>query len=380
FRWSLTRKRGPKKNFPVFWVKGRGIDAFGLMARVAQELRVSPRSVRLLGLKDARAEKAHLLALRTRHFLAPRERDFLTFLGWAPRLPNKRLLKGNRFGIVVRGVDADRRDGDAISRFLGEMHTRGIPNFFGYQRFGHPRRITHEVGEMIARSRFEDAVKHYLTYTDEREPESVRQWRMELGETWNYNRAYRESPTGATHERRMLERLVEKEDDFIAALRALPLSLRRLFLQACQSYLFNIVLSKRIESGRGIAHPNSGDLVYDHRRRKTGFYSAGSRHVTVMLPLVGYSGFPSKGEQRLLIEEVLSEHELNPRNFYVDAMPEGSCRGTLRTATQNVEELVLHSDFETRSITCMFTLAKGSYATVLLRELMKPKKPAEQGF
>ncbi|MFQ5872071.1 MAG: tRNA pseudouridine(13) synthase TruD, partial [Candidatus Geothermarchaeales archaeon] len=80
------------------------------------------------------------------------------------------------------------------------------------------------------------------------------------------------------------------------------------------------------------------------------------------------------------IKEVLRARGLNPRDFYVDAMPELSCRGSLRTAAQSVEELVLHSDFEAGALTCMFTLGKGSYATVLLRELMKPENPAGQGF
>ncbi len=379
FLSSLTTERGPKKNFPIFLAKSRGIDAFRLMTRAAQELRVSPNSVRVLGLKDAHAEKVQLLALRTHKFQTPRDRDFLTLLGWTPRLPNKRLLKGNRFRIVVRELHPDKEESDTISGFINQMSKRGIPNFFGHQRFGRPRRITHIVGEMIARSRFEDAVKQYLTHTNEREPESVRWWRRELAEAWDYKRAFRESPMGATHERRMLEVLVQRED-YVAALRALPISLRRLFLQACQSHLFNIVLSRRIEKELGITHPLRGDLVYDHRRRKTGFYSDGSREETVMLPLVGYSGYPSKGEQGVMIKEVLRARGLSPRNFYVDAMPELSCRGSLRTAAQSVEELVLHSDFEAGALTCMFTLGKGSYATVLLRELVKPENPAGQGF
>lgn len=42
-------------------------------------------------------------------------------------------LKGNRFRIVLRDVDGDR---ESAQRMVEAMHTHGVPNYFGEQRFG----------------------------------------------------------------------------------------------------------------------------------------------------------------------------------------------------------------------------------------------------
>ncbi len=43
-------------------------------------------------------------------------------------------LKGNRFHLVVKGLSGDRRD---LEQRLESIRTKGVPNYFGEQRFGH---------------------------------------------------------------------------------------------------------------------------------------------------------------------------------------------------------------------------------------------------
>ena len=53
---------------------------------------------------------------------------------WHSRKLPRGALAGNRFRLVLRGVDGDRT---AISMRLQQIAAQGVPNYFGEQRFGH---------------------------------------------------------------------------------------------------------------------------------------------------------------------------------------------------------------------------------------------------
>ena len=57
-------------------------------------------------------------------------------------------LQGNRFRIVLRDVTGDR---DAIEANLGAVASRGVPNYFGAQRFGHGGGNVEQGRAMLAR-------------------------------------------------------------------------------------------------------------------------------------------------------------------------------------------------------------------------------------
>jgi tRNA pseudouridine13 synthase len=66
---------------------------------------------------------------------------------------------------------------------------------------------------------------------------------------------------------------------------------------------------------------------------------------------------------------------VTPREFYIKEMQELSAQGGFRQAP------LWCKDFEFKgSLTVSFKLPKGSYATTLLRELMKPEDPIRVGF
>ena len=69
-------------------------------------------------------------------------------------------LRGNRFTVRVRGVCAGAAE--RIKSVLSELEV-GFPNYYGHQRFGEVRPITHEVGLHLLRGDFEAAVMTYLS-------------------------------------------------------------------------------------------------------------------------------------------------------------------------------------------------------------------------
>ena len=68
-------------------------------------------------------------------------------------------------------------------------------------------------------------------------------------------------PKQLRFERLMINHLVKKPTDFIGAFIRLPFKLQALFVQAYQSYLFNLFLSERLEKGLSLKK-----ATYDPRK------------------------------------------------------------------------------------------------------------------
>ncbi|WP_254543256.1 tRNA pseudouridine(13) synthase TruD [Halomarina pelagica] len=302
-------------------------------------------------------------------------------------------LRGNEFEIAVR--DAAHPDrAPAVSealRAFGDCAAGqvAVPNYFGQQRFGTRRPVTHEVGLALARGDWEGAVIAYAGNPSEREPESTREARRYVEETRDWAGALERLPGRLGYERAMVHRLVENggegEADFADALRTAPNNVQRLFVNAAQSYLFNRMLSARLDRGLPFHRPVVGDVVCfadDHglpdpdrgqrvteRRVDTIARHCARGRAFVTAPLVGTETELADGEQGEIEREVLDDEGIAPEDF--DLPGEFGSTGT-RRAILVATELDVADD----PLTFSFSLPSGSYATVLLREYLKAD-PAE---
>jgi len=101
------------------------------------------------------------------------------------------------------------------------------------------------------------------------------------------------------------------------------------------------------------------------------------------LPLIGTKQTTSSGEQGEIEREILEQEKIEPNNFKVAGFPEARSLGGLRPAFTPIKDFQVVSVYQERGKTqakIRFTLIKGSYATTLLRELMKPGNPVDSGF
>jgi tRNA pseudouridine13 synthase len=71
----------------------------------------------------------------------------------------------------------------------------------------------------------------------------------------------------------------------------------------------------------------------------------------------------------------MDEENIRPRDFYIKEMQEMSDSGGFRQAPLCCREFNYKG-----SLVLSFKLPKGSYATTLLREIMKPMDPIAVGF
>ena len=310
-------------------------------------------------------------------------------------------LAGNAFEVVVRDPDrpgAVEAVTDDLRGFAGiddpGAHdgggtTVGVPNYFGQQRFGSRRPVTHEVGLALLGEGFEAAVLAYVGNPSEREPDRTREARAYVEETRDWGGALERFPGHLGYERAMCHRLAEvggepDPEDFRAALETAPTNLQRLFVNAAQSYVFNRILSARLERELAFAEPVAGDVVCfrdreaevlavpdtDRTQRVTGDrLETVRRHCArgrafVTAPLVGTDTDLADGEPGEIERDVLEEVGVEPADF--DLPGEFHSEGTRRA-------VLVRTDLDVRQdpLTFEFALPKGSYATVLLREYLK---------
>lgn len=260
-------------------------------------------------------------------------------------------LDANRFEIVVRDLGLPIEDvRNRTLKIVNELDGK-FPNYFGNQRFGSARPITHQVGRHILRGEYEEAVWTYIAKPYDTEYKSIRKTREELWETRDPEDAAENFPENYRYEKTLLYHLTKNEEDYKGAIKRLPEGLQELFIHAYQSWIFNRVLSRLLEDGWF-------DPEYE-------------------IPLVGFKTDLKDNRPENMIQEILEEEGVSQEDFRLQEFPELRSEGSFRRAFadfRNFEILGIDEDdlnMTQNKMTVKFDLPKGCYATVLLREVMK---------
>jgi tRNA pseudouridine13 synthase len=276
---------------------------------------------------------------------------------------------------------------------IGEVG--GLPNFYGHQRFGTTRPITHLVGRALVQGRFEEAAMLFLAKPSPYEHPASRQARQELESTHDFKAALENFPRQLRFERMMLSRLAENPTDYVGAFQRLPVKLQALFVQAHQSYLFNRFLSERLKRGIPLNEAVVGDFVVGVERSGLPLTTV-SKVVTadildalnaqikagkqrVALPIVGARGKLSGGVMGEIEGGILRAEGIGDESGWLNEISRVGGKGGLRTAATPVRDFKIQGIAE-NSAKVSFMLLRGCYATVLLREIIKPADPVAAGL
>ncbi len=385
----------------------RDWDNFRAVKKVAKRMGISHKRVQIAGIKDAKALTAQHISIRgvTPEWASSVKIKDITLrpLRFSNEKIHSHLLRGNKFQISIRAIS---HSASVIEKRVENVHDElsslgGFPNFFGHQRFGTVRPLTHLVGRSLVQGKIEDAALTFLAQPSPHEHPESREARQQLWDTQDVKEALRRFPIYLRYERLMLNHLAGHPNDFAGAFRTLPPKLCRLFIHAYQSFLFNKFLSKRMKLGFGLNEPHIGDyLVHldDHGLPTRKFDQATAQSLSsikkalkddamqVAIPLIGYKQQPSDGIEGEIERKFLETENLSPRDFYVSSMPETSAPGGLRAILASMTDFSAEKpsgDSESsrkKKTTLGFTLQRGSYATVLLREFMKPRNLIKARF
>jgi tRNA pseudouridine13 synthase len=297
-------------DFLYLWVEKRSLGAEYFVRQIARRLDIQAGEVGCAGLKDRHAVTRQWVSVpaAAEPCLSGLEGDGIRVLS-VSRHGNKLRpghLRGNRFRILVRGAVAGAAS--LLPPLLAAVRAEGLPNFYGAQRFG-------------------------------KDGETVR--------------------TGM---------------DLLAGKRPRRISpfLRKLSLSAAQSALFNHYVGERMRAGllrRVLAGdvmakwPFGGMFVAQDVPVEQARLEA--REIIPAGPMFGKKMFAAAGEAAERERAVLRDSGLSVEAFRGFGK---LLSGTRRYTFAYMDDLI--AIVEPEGVRLTFTLPSGSYATVLLRELM----------
>lgn len=355
-----------------FTFEKRGIATLEAIRRIAGTMRISDRDMGYAGMKDARALTVQTISIPR---VPPESLLALEIPGIRPisaiRHGNKlRLghLKGNRFRIRVCGVGDDAKA--AAEAVLKVLQERGVPNFFGEQRYG-LQGNSHLIGAALLRQDYKGAVDALMGRPDAVDDPA---WRSAIEAYLRGDMAGSVAlfPHFCRTERDILKRLSTKPDDYRGAVRAVHPRLVKLYLSAFQSFLFDKVVDARLEA---LDRVMAGDLAYKHANGACFLVEdavaeaprTAAFEISPTGPMFGCKMTLPKGGALEMEERLLASEEITLASF--DLPGPLRMEGERRPLRVPIWEPALEKDAD--GLVVEFSLPKGSYATSVLREVMK---------
>ena len=376
---------GPDR-FATFTLQKMGLSTMDVTNILAASLKVSRNYVSYAGLKDKRAITVQSMSVpaKTVELLRTLELSRINIrdIHYTRNPVQIGDLWGNRFTILLRDITSKCESAIDVTSQLRE---KPLLNYFGVQRFGLARPNTHLVGKALIKRDFEDAVRVMLCTTSEYESEELTQVRQELADNLSPTEKMIESlPMDMGYEKTVMRELMKHPGDFQRAVSKVPPRLLTLQVHAYQSYIFNHLLSRRVILGMSTYLPDVGDFLIKldeaHSGRDAWLFVTDStleerQHQVesgkygLALPIPGYSTRLPPTKQSELVKQLLRDEGVRLVDFRNPSMKSLDSPGGLHLASIGLPDF--DASCSDDGLIVRFSLRKGSYATVVMREIMK---------
>ncbi len=298
---------------------------------MAKALGIKDKQIGFAGSKDRRAiteQVCSLCGVRKEQVLNMHLPGIsLTFLGYGDTPISLGDLQGNSFEIVIRNLEKTEK----------VQPLSFIPNYFDEQRFG---KENLSIGKYLLKKQFAEAAACLKSAEVE---------------------AY----------------LQQHPNDYIGALKLLPLRLLRLYLNAYQSYLWNETLAQYLRKANIALKEIPYSLGSFALPYEENFHEENSLQ-ELKIPLIGfdYKETPNNEKVQNILRELMKSEGISAEDFILKQIPQLTLEGEMRKAFGEVKGLSLWEaeDDELhpgkKKVKVSFTLPKGSYATMVVRGMM----------
>lgn len=315
--WSSLDLNDSKGEYVVLEIRKSMVDTIQVVNTLAKKLNIPFENIVYLGLKDKWATATQFLFVKKQLFNPSVIEDIrndkvnVEVKGFVSRKPRGRDLLGNRF--IVKLGSVSEALVTRIRELVELINEKGLPNYYGYQRFGVHRPNTHLIGLYTVSYRFNDLA-----------------WCL-LRDTY-----YWEDPgvvlkrSSGCFDGLIYEKIVSTSRSVSKAVSEINRLTRGIYVEAYVAYLFNMLLNKVIEF-------------------------KGWTYLDELYPTVGCRDAAD------LYRDIIEFDGLDPSRI-----PSKTCwfrRGLFKPGIQ-IEK-------NGYSLNLSFTLSRGMYATVVLRELFK---------
>ena len=348
----------------LLFVEATDLDHHSMVMALAKAHSVDRRAVGWAGMKDKRAITRQWVTIKT---------DTPPVFVDTPSLKVKEALRtnrrrrpggllGNRFEITVRGVDPALIV--QVMPRLRTLATRGLPNRFGPQRFGH-RGLNPVLGRYLLKGDCESLLRDWLG-------QSGPQWspvetpRRQLFDQGRFEEALQFWPVSWNAERKALAELA-RSGDVHKAVHKVPGRIRSLWVDALQSELFNEVLTRREAAGT-LESLGDGDIVSVFTRFHDFVGDTEGPDRTATGPMFGRKMRPPGADVAAVERAVLADQGLDESLFNEGPNAPGGARRPLLVP---VLRAAAESGVDDRGgyLRLNFALPRGAYATAVLDAL-----------
>jgi len=398
-----------KRNYTYFTLIKQGEDTIIAAELISKALGVPLQNISWAGLKDNRAITVQRMCIKGDYAKELSQLDFTNLkikdIHYGKHPVRTGDLRGNFFVVTIRNLGYDsvnkpiddfiKYDNEKIRNIfkntIQQIKERGIPNFFGLQRFGTYRPNSQIVGKLIFLNEFEKAVNEMLITTYPKEIEEVKTARLKLAVEKNFNEALKYFPNSLVYERKLIQSLIYNPENFRNALLSLPKSILKLIISSYQSYLFNLSISNRLKKGFPLSIPQKNDLIsildepnglVTHLLYRFGkWYDPyfiklfKMDRATILCNVLGFQSEFKNTFFEPIINEILKNENFSLEMFKFNFLKNELFKGTYRSIFVkpkyfNGKYLPKNKD-RNHTLELKFSLPKGSYATMLIREFTK---------
>jgi tRNA pseudouridine13 synthase len=379
----------PSGTGPNTWlfIEKIGRNTLDVVLDIAKEMKISRKRMGFAGMKDKSA--------LTRQWLCVANSEASELQGLEEKLYNVKVLEikqnekklrigqliGNKFRILIRNTNDPENDAETAKKVLTKLEEFGVPNYYGWQRFGKNRPNTHKVGEFLVHNNIKGAVDSYIGNPYSKEKDHIKAARQ-FYDDGELEEAYESMPSGMRYEKMMLRELMKQqrkkgeldEKSYKIALESLPKPLKRMFVHAYQSYLFNKAVSERTKLG--INKYIDGDIIIDNEEHLVHEFDINDINNRIKVfevhptaPLYGTKVPLARDEVGELEQKVLNDEKINLEDFECPKTPKLGSHGLRRAIRFKIWDVSAMATSE--GVLTEFSIPKGCYATAVLREIMK---------
>lgn len=299
--------------YSYFILKKTNYNTIRAIEQISERANILAKNIGFAGSKDKNAVTEQLISVfqgrKDIENLSIRDIE-LKYLGKGKEKVFLGGLKGNLFEITIRNLDEDDTSKIKEKDIM-------MPNYFGEQRFSKNNK---DIGKSIIKQDFKSA-SDLITSSD------------------------------SDYSFKMNSHLEKSPNDYVVALKFIPLKMLKLYIHSYQSFLFNKTIDECIKN----------NISLEDKK----------------IPLVGFG--TEIGDEKIdqVLKNILKEENLVPRDFIIRQIPDLSTEGDRRDALISIDDFKIIKEEKDelnkgkKKLVVSFSLPKGAYATVLIDYLFK---------
>ena len=390
-----------KDKYTTFNLVKVNMDTFEALRKVGKALKISANRFHYSGLKDRCAISVQKVSIKGNFVDSLKKlrlRDiFIRSISSTKQPVRLGGNKGNHFTVVIRNIENKSNLKDLIDHLFIALKQQGFLNLFGIQRFGKYRPNSHNVGRYLLEGNYKKAFNEFVSTVYSTESPHLQQIRGSIRNEEDFENAYNIFPISLYYERAMIKHMLDHPGDYKGSFEVIQRDLKTLFMSAFQSYLFNKIISLRIKKGISLLKPVKGDVIsildeenghitqikyiygtlngmYDKYLDK----AIKLNRAVIVIPIIGYNtnldDFPLI---KSIFEDIVQKEGINTNIFRNELLYQFEFKGAFRAMTTKpigLKFIELADDDlfpGNKKLKFEFSLNKGSYATMIIRELIK---------